>query len=118
VPANRQDQVTGHLRATFALNSAVEPVLFDFAQPTDHILAMHANTNIVTPAVLQQHISIPADALTVGTNVVITGATGTVGSRTLRMRAVRLPCSATWSPGGWGSFRSAERLADAAGSWC
>jgi aminopeptidase N len=31
---------------------------------------MHANTHIVTPEVLQQHISIPADALTVGKNVV------------------------------------------------
>ena len=70
IPTTRDHAVTGHLRATFALADAGRPLAFDFAQPVDHLLAMHANTRILPPAVEAQHIVIPASALIAGDNVV------------------------------------------------
>ena len=69
IPVTRDQPVTGHLRATFALTDTA-PLAFDFAQPTDHLLAMHANTQIIPPAVAAQHIIVPTSALIAGENVI------------------------------------------------
>ena len=70
VPQSKTDPVSAHLRATFVLKDNDEPLLFDFAQPTERLLAMHANRNIIEPRVTSQHIEIPEDALVVGENIV------------------------------------------------
>jgi aminopeptidase N len=70
VPATRTDPVRGHLRATFTLADAGRPLAFDFAQPVDRLLAMHANAVIVAPRVDAEHIVIPAGALVRGPNLV------------------------------------------------
>jgi aminopeptidase N len=70
IPTTRDKPVTGHLRATFALGDVKAPLAFDFAQPVDHLLAMHANMNILAPAIEAQHIVIPAAALIAGDNLV------------------------------------------------
>ena len=70
IPARRTDPVSGHLRATFTLSDATRPLAFDFAQPTERLLAMHANTHIIQPSVQREHIIIPAKALVAGENLV------------------------------------------------
>ena len=70
VPKSKSEPVSAHLRATFLLKDKSEPLLFDFAQPTDRLLAMHANRNIVAPAVTSQHIEIPAETLLEGENII------------------------------------------------
>jgi aminopeptidase N len=69
IPVTRDQPVTGHLRATFALSDTA-PLSFDFKQPVDHLLAMQSNTHIVAPAVVSQHIIIPTDALVKGENLI------------------------------------------------
>jgi aminopeptidase N len=69
IPVTRDQPVTGHLRATFALSDTA-PLSFDFKQPVDHLLAMQSNTHIVTPAVVSQHIIIPTEALVKGENLI------------------------------------------------
>src|SRR5262245_59265776 len=63
VPRTKSDPVSAHLRATFVLKDKREPLLFDFAQPTERLQAMHANANIIEPKVVNQHIEIPTSAL-------------------------------------------------------
>ncbi len=70
IPAKRTDAVSGHLRATFTLSDATRPLAFDFAQPAERLLAMHANARIIEPNVQRQHVIIPADALVAGDNLV------------------------------------------------
>ena len=70
VPAARDAPIAAHLRATFNLRDTERPLSFDFAQPTERLVAMHANTRIIEPKVENQHITIPADALVPGENVV------------------------------------------------
>src|SRR6187397_2308731 len=70
VPRIKTEPVSAHLRATFVLKDKREPLLFDFAQPTDRLQAMHANGNIIEPKVANQHIEIPPAALLEGENVV------------------------------------------------
>ena len=70
VPRSKSDPVSAHLRATFVLKDKREPLLFDFAQPTERLQAMHANANIIEPKVVNQHIEIPTAALLEGENVV------------------------------------------------
>jgi aminopeptidase N len=70
IPAARLDPVTGHLKATFMLRDAERPLSFDFAEPTDRLVAMRANAQIIEPRVEQQHITVPGPALVEGENVV------------------------------------------------
>ena len=70
IPASRKEAVSGHLRATFALSTTDTPLAFDFAQPTDRLLAMHANGSVIEPAVLEQHVVIPSRFLVAGENIV------------------------------------------------
>jgi aminopeptidase N len=70
VPRSKTDPVSAHLRATFVLKEKRTPLLFDFAQPTERLQAMHANGNIIEPRVVNQHIEIPTSALLAGENVV------------------------------------------------
>jgi aminopeptidase N len=70
IPEKREDPVSAHLRARFMLADNTQPLLFDFAQPTEKLLALHANRNIIEPRVEAQHILIPASALLTGENIV------------------------------------------------
>ena len=70
VPAEKTAPVTGHMIATFALSDASKPVAFDFMPPTDHLIAVSANQQPVSPRVDNQHIMIPARRLLQGENVV------------------------------------------------
>ncbi len=70
VPDARDKPITGHLRATFKLSDAAQPLAFDFAQPAERVSAMHANRTIITPVVEHEHINIPASALVAGDNIV------------------------------------------------
>jgi len=70
VPAKRDAPIAAHLSATFMLSDKSRPLSFDFAQPVEKLLAMHANTNIIEPAVASGHIVIPTSALLQGLNTV------------------------------------------------
>jgi aminopeptidase N len=70
VPAKRDAPIAAHLSATFTLADKSRPLAFDFAQPVEKLLAMHANTNIIEPAVSSGHIVIPTSALLEGLNTV------------------------------------------------
>ena len=70
VPAKREDPISAHLRATFALADTDWAITFDFAQPVEKLLAMHANRNIIEPKIEAEHIVIPSSALLEGENVV------------------------------------------------
>jgi len=70
VPAKRDEPIAAHMRAQFQLKDRTKPLAFDFAQPVERLLAMHANGNIIPPAVDNQHIVIPASALADGPNIV------------------------------------------------
>ena len=70
IPAKRADPISAHLRATFVLSDRTRPLAFDFAQPTEALLAMHANRNIIEPKVEDQHVIIPPSALVQGENIV------------------------------------------------
>lgn len=68
VPAERQAAIRGHVTATFELNDARRPLLFDFAQPTDHLHTVSANGRVLTPEIVNGHIAVPRRALRSGTN--------------------------------------------------
>jgi aminopeptidase N len=70
VPAARAEPIRAHLRAGFELADATRPLAFDFAQPLERLLAMHANANIVAPNVQAEHVIVPPDALVAGHNIV------------------------------------------------
>ena len=70
VPSKKDAPIAAHLRATFALSNKARPLAFDFAQPVEKLIAMHANRNIIEPRVESQHIVIPTSALLEGENVV------------------------------------------------
>ena len=70
VGADRAQPVRAHLRATFDLKDASRDLQFDFAQPPDSLLAMHSNTVILPPAIVAEHVVIPARALLEGSNLI------------------------------------------------
>jgi aminopeptidase N len=70
VPASRQAAVTGQLTARFTLSDRSSPLAFDFAESSDHLSAVVANGETVTPRVENGHILIPSQRLIAGTNVI------------------------------------------------
>jgi len=70
IPAMRSDPIHGRLRATFTLTAASDPLAFDFAQQSDRLPAVTANSHGVTPQVENGHVVIPRRRLTTGENVV------------------------------------------------
>ena len=70
IPSSRKEAVSGHLRATFTLSDADKPLAFDFAQPSDRLLGMHANGSVIEPVVREQHVVVPSRKLVVGENLV------------------------------------------------
>jgi len=70
IPPKRDEVIGAHLRATFMLSDRSRPLAFDFAQPVEHLISMHANRNILAPRIDNQHIVIPAGALLEGLNIV------------------------------------------------
>jgi aminopeptidase N len=70
VPATRTDPVSAHLRATFQLSDASDDLPFDFAQPVERLLALHANGWVLPPAVTNDHVINPAGELVEGENIV------------------------------------------------
>jgi aminopeptidase N len=67
IPADRQTPVRGRSLARFVLEKP-QPVVFDFAQPADRILAVRAAGRPITPTIRDGHIVIPAELTRAGTN--------------------------------------------------
>jgi len=68
VPAAKDQPIRSRLVATFRLLDAGEGLAFDFAQPSDKLLAVTANGGGVTPRVENGHVVIPAGTLLEGDN--------------------------------------------------
>ncbi len=62
--------MTGSIEARFTLNAANEALVFDFRAPADHVLAVTLDGSAVEYSVPQDHVVIPADALSVGEHTV------------------------------------------------
>jgi hypothetical protein len=52
------------------LSDAEKPLAFDFAQPADRLLGMHANGSVLDPVVREQHVRDPSRLLVAGENLV------------------------------------------------
>ncbi len=70
VPAARQEPVRGNVVATFKLSDARAPLSFDFAQPGDKLVKVHANGQDVAARVIDGHIGIPPSRLVAGDNTI------------------------------------------------
>jgi aminopeptidase N len=70
VPAASRDPVRGELTARFTLAPPMAPLVMDFAQPPDHLIATQANGAAVNTAPVAGHIVIPAEVLREGVNTV------------------------------------------------
>ena len=70
VPAKKTDPVKGNVVVRFMLKDRSTPVVFDFAQPTSQVVAVAANLQLVQPAIVNQHLIIPAQSLVAGENKV------------------------------------------------
>ncbi|HEX6324365.1 MAG TPA: M1 family aminopeptidase [Vicinamibacterales bacterium] len=68
VPAAKDQPIRSRMVATFRLLDAGEGLAFDFAQPSDKLLAVTANGGGVTPRVENGHVVIPAGTLLEGDN--------------------------------------------------
>jgi len=70
LPASADAAVTGRIEARFALQAVNEALVLDFRAPADHVLAVLFDGRAVEFSVPQDHIVIPADALSVGEHTV------------------------------------------------
>ncbi len=70
IPAARRDPVRGNLIATFTLGGGRAPLAFDFAQPGEKLIAVHANGTDVPTRVSDGHIVIPPAGLVNGDNTI------------------------------------------------
>jgi len=70
LPASADAAVTGRIEARFALQAVNEALVLDFRAPADHVLAVLLDGRAVEFSVPQDHIVIPADALSVGEHTV------------------------------------------------
>ena len=69
IPAERDRPVTGSVTASFTLTET-GPVIFDFAQPADSVHAVRAAGEPVDFEVRDEHVVVPAEAVSPGHNVV------------------------------------------------
>ena len=71
IPRDRTAPIAGDLAITFTLATAGEPIALDFApNATGRLQTAAVNGSLLTPAVEQEHILIPAHALRPGQNSV------------------------------------------------
>jgi aminopeptidase N len=70
VPPARTDPIHGRLTVSFDLSDAARALAFDFAQPSDRLLAFSANGLPLERRVVDDHVVVRRDALTVGRNTV------------------------------------------------
>ena len=68
VPAARTEPVRASVVATFVLKGANESLSFDFAQPAEKLLAVRANTQVLTAHHDNGHVVIPSTSLVEGEN--------------------------------------------------
>ena len=69
IPAEQERPVTGSVTASFTLTET-GPVIFDFAQPADSVHAVRAAGDPVDFEVRDEHVVVPAEAVSPGHNVV------------------------------------------------
>ena len=69
IPAERDQPVTGSVTASFTLTET-GPVIFDFAQPADRVQAVRAAGEPIDFEVRDEHVVVPAEAMSPGHNVV------------------------------------------------
>jgi aminopeptidase N len=67
IPAERQAQVKGRATVTLVLTEP-RPLIFDFAQPADRLIAVRAGGRPLTPTVADGHIIVPAGMTVAGSN--------------------------------------------------
>lgn len=70
VPADRSKSVVGHMSTSFDLSDASKPLVFDFAQPPDHLVNVTIRGRAIQPEVRNGHIVIAASDLRKGTNTI------------------------------------------------
>ena len=68
VPPERDRPISGKMAATFTLTDATASLAFDFAQPSDCLVAVVANGHRLPPSTLEGRIVIPGFALYSGQN--------------------------------------------------
>ncbi|MGD9905222.1 MAG: M1 family aminopeptidase, partial [Vicinamibacterales bacterium] len=66
VPREQQAPITGSMIARFALSDASQPLVMDFAPGAPNVRSVAVNGTAVTAAFPQDHIVVPAAALTAG----------------------------------------------------
>lgn len=66
IPSSRTEPIRGELVARFNLESVDGPLLLDFAQPSDRLLAVGVGGEPVAARVVNEHVVIPASALAAG----------------------------------------------------
>ena len=69
IPAERDQPVTGSVTASFTFTET-GPVIFDFAQPADRVQAVRAAGEPIDFEVRDEHVVVPAEAMSPGHNVV------------------------------------------------
>ncbi len=68
IPAARDEAIRGRIVATFELSALDSPLIFDFAQPADHVLAVEIDGQPASFEAADEHIVIPQAELKVGRN--------------------------------------------------
>jgi len=68
VPDSLGQRIEGRLNLAFKVGSAGEPLVVDFAEPRESVLSVRTNVGFTDFDVVNDHIVIPAQALTVGDN--------------------------------------------------
>jgi aminopeptidase N len=70
VPAQLSEPIEGVLRISLALNTAADPLVIDFATSREHVKRVSANGNDTPIQWTDDHIVVPASALTNGRNTI------------------------------------------------
>ncbi|MBL8996866.1 MAG: ERAP1-like C-terminal domain-containing protein [Gemmatimonadetes bacterium] len=73
VPAERDSAVTGEITISFALSDARRPLVLDFRAPRDHVRRVRLDGDSVAYSLPEDHIVIPASALSEGVHTVTVG---------------------------------------------
>ena len=66
VPVTRSEAIPGTVTARFDLGTTDEPVVFDFAQPADHVLAVWRGEEAIAYEVRDEHVIVPVAGLAAG----------------------------------------------------
>lgn len=66
IPADRAEPITGRVTARFDRATADGALVFDFAQPADHVLAVRRDAEPIDYEVRDEHVVVPGSALGAG----------------------------------------------------